>query len=110
MPCAFPLATMRRLCQPACIVTRGGGICIPVPLRKVPAMRIAVRLVLLIAVACAAPLAQADTLRIGILADPATLDPAQSSSVTDRVVFAGFCDKLIDLDDKLHYVPQLATA
>ena len=75
-------------------------------------MRVALRfiLVLFAAIACAAPSARADTLRIGILADPATLDPAQSSSVTDRVVFAGFCDKLIELDDKLHYVPQLAVA
>jgi peptide/nickel transport system substrate-binding protein len=73
-------------------------------------MRLAFSLILIATISCAAPFARADTLRIGILADPATLDPAQSSSVTDRVVFAGFCDKLIDLDDKLHYVPQLATA
>jgi peptide/nickel transport system substrate-binding protein len=73
-------------------------------------MRLAFSFILIAAVSCAAVSARAATLRIGILADPATLDPAQSSSVTDRVVFAGFCDKLIDLDDKLHYVPQLATA
>jgi peptide/nickel transport system substrate-binding protein len=58
----------------------------------------------------AAPCAHAATLRIGMVGDAATLDPAQSSSVTDRVAFAAFCDKLIDLDDKLGYVPQLATA
>jgi peptide/nickel transport system substrate-binding protein len=52
----------------------------------------------------------AETLRIGMVGDPATLDPAQSSSVTDRVAFAAVCDKLIDLDAKLAYVPQLATA
>jgi len=62
------------------------------------------------ALACAAPSAQADTLRIGMLGDPATLDSAQSSSVTDRVALAAVCDKLIDLDEKLAYVPQLATA
>jgi peptide/nickel transport system substrate-binding protein len=73
-------------------------------------MRLAFKFIFIMAVACMAPRAHADTLRIGILADPATLDPAQSSSVTDRVVFASFCDKLIDLDEKLHYVPQLATA
>ena len=73
-------------------------------------MRLAIRFILVAAVACAAPCARADTLRIGMLGDPATLDPAQSSSVTDRVAFAAFCDKLIDLDEKLQYVPQLATA
>ena len=52
----------------------------------------------------------AETLRIGMVGDPATLDPAQSTSVTDRVALAAVCDKLIDLDDKLAYVPQLATA
>jgi peptide/nickel transport system substrate-binding protein len=53
--------------------------------------------------------ASAETLRIGMIGDPATLDPAQSASVTDRVAFAAVCDKLIDLDEKLAYVPQLAT-
>jgi len=73
-------------------------------------MRLAIRFILLAALACAAPPAHADTLRIGMLGDPATLDPAQSSSINDRVAFAAFCDKLIDLDEKLAYVPQLATA
>src|SRR5580704_10152709 len=63
--------------------------------------------VLLLATATAAT---AETLRIGMVGDPATLDPAQSSSVTDRVALAAVCDKLIDLDAKLAYVPQLATA
>src|SRR5580704_1624747 len=53
--------------------------------------------------------AAADTQRIGLVGDPATLDPAQSTSVTDRVAFAAVCDKLVDLDEKLAYVPQLAT-
>jgi peptide/nickel transport system substrate-binding protein len=51
----------------------------------------------------------AETLRIGMLGDPATLDPAQSTSVTDRVALAAVCDKLIELDADLAYVPQLAT-
>ncbi|HXW26840.1 MAG TPA: ABC transporter substrate-binding protein [Xanthobacteraceae bacterium] len=51
----------------------------------------------------------ADTLRIGMAGDPATLDPAQSASVTDRVALAAVCDKLVELDQKLAYVPQLAT-
>jgi peptide/nickel transport system substrate-binding protein len=56
----------------------------------------------------AAP-APAEVLRIGLQADPATLDPAQSVSFTDRVVMAAVCDKLIDIDSSLNYVPQLAT-
>src|ERR1051325_2744391 len=54
--------------------------------------------------------AQAQTLRIGLQADPATLDPAQSAAFVDRVVMAAVCDKLIELDPSLNYVPQLATA
>ncbi len=73
-------------------------------------MRLAFSVVLVAAIAFATARADADTLRIGMVGDPATLDPAQSSSVTDRAAFAAFCDKLIDLDEKLAYVPQLATA
>src|ERR1700749_2162386 len=73
-------------------------------------MHLAFRLVLFAALALPVPCACAETLRIGMVGDAATLDPAQSSSITDRVAFAAFCDKLIDLDEKLHYVPQLATA
>ena len=73
-------------------------------------MRTSIGFMLIAVLAFTAPSARADTLRIGMLGDPATLDPAQSSSITDRVAFAAFCDKLIDLDDKLRYVPQLAIA
>jgi len=62
-----------------------------------------------LALLLAAPPVSAETLRIGMVGDPATLDPAQSTSVTDRVALAAVCDKLIDLDAKLAYVPQLAT-
>src|SRR5437879_9520353 len=54
--------------------------------------------------------AGADVLRIGLQADPSTLDPAQSAAFVDRVVMAAVCDKLIEVDSKLAYVPQLATA
>ena len=57
----------------------------------------------------AMPAAPANTLRIGLQADPSTLDPAQSAAFVDRVVMAAVCDKLIELDAKLAYVPQLAT-
>ena len=59
--------------------------------------------------ALASPLS-AQTLRIGMQGDPATLDPAQSAAFVDRVALAAVCDKLIELDEKLSYVPQLATA
>ena len=48
----------------------------------------------------ASPGLRAETLRIGMQADPATLDPAQSASFVDRVALAAVCDKLIDLDAK----------
>ena len=58
----------------------------------------------------ASPALAQGTLRIGLTADPNMLDPAQSSAVVDRVVYAAMCDKLIDLDTKMGFVPQLATA
>jgi peptide/nickel transport system substrate-binding protein len=51
----------------------------------------------------------ASTLRIGLQEDPDALDPAQGVSFVGRVVFAGLCDKLVDIDRNLAYVPQLAT-
>jgi peptide/nickel transport system substrate-binding protein len=53
--------------------------------------------------------AAAANLRIALQEDPDALDPAQGVSFVGRVVFAGLCDKLIDIDSKLAYVPQLAT-
>ncbi len=62
------------------------------------------------ALATLAPgLALAANLRIGLGGDPDVLDPAIGGSFLDRVVFAGLCDKLVDIDEKLNYVPQLAT-
>lgn len=64
---------------------------------------------LIIALALAGPAAASGTLRIALQEDPDVLDPAQGVSFVGRVVFAGLCDKLIDIDQKLAYVPQLAT-
>ncbi len=61
------------------------------------------------ALALAAPLAAASNLRIALQADPDALDPAQGVSYVGRVVFTGLCDKLVDIDRNLAYVPQLAT-
>lgn len=56
------------------------------------------------------PAGAAGTLRYGMQDDPDALDPAQSGSYTGRVVFAAMCDKLIDTNAQMQFVPQLATA
>lgn len=53
--------------------------------------------------------AQAQTLRIALREDPDVLDPTIARSYVGRIVFAGLCDKLFDLNEKLEIVPQLAT-
>src|SRR5271154_381615 len=53
--------------------------------------------------------AQAETtLRIGLAEDPDMLDPSLGRTYVGRIVFAAFCDKLFDIDEKLNIVPQLA--
>src|SRR5438034_1046254 len=54
--------------------------------------------------------ANAQTLRIGLAEDPDVLDPSMARTFVGRIVFAGLCDKLFDLDEKLNIVPQLATS
>src|SRR5438477_8461599 len=54
-------------------------------------------------------IASAQTLRIGLAEDPDVLDPTLARTFVGRIVFAGLCDKLFDLDEKLNVVPQLAT-
>ncbi|MDH5538771.1 MAG: ABC transporter substrate-binding protein [Rhizobacter sp.] len=56
----------------------------------------------------AAPLAQAQTLKIGLAEDPDVLDPSLARTFVGRIVFAALCDKLLDVDEKLTIVPQLA--
>jgi peptide/nickel transport system substrate-binding protein len=48
------------------------------------------------------------TLRIGLAEDPDILDPTLARTYVGRIVFATFCDKLFDIDQKLNIVPQLA--
>src|SRR6187551_3344311 len=48
------------------------------------------------------------TLRIGLAEDPDILDPTLARTYVGRIVFAGFCDKLFDIDEKINIVPQLA--
>ncbi|WP_226382142.1 ABC transporter substrate-binding protein [Falsiroseomonas ponticola] len=54
--------------------------------------------------------AAAQTLRIGIGADPNMLDPARSSGFVERVVFTALCDRLVDVGPDLAFRPELATA
>ena len=49
------------------------------------------------------------TLRIALREDADMLDPTLARSYVGRIVFAGLCDKLFDINDKLEIVPQLAT-
>lgn len=57
-----------------------------------------------------ATLAQAQTLRVGLGEDPDVLDPTLARTFVGRIVFAALCDKLLDIDEKLGIVPQLATS
>jgi peptide/nickel transport system substrate-binding protein len=67
------------------------------------------RLLLLLLALAAVPV-HAQTLRIGLAEDPDILDPTMARTFVGRIVFAGLCDKLFDLDEKLNVVPQLATS
>ncbi len=51
----------------------------------------------------------ATTMRIALREDADILDPTLGLSYVGRIVFAGLCDKLFDIDEKLNIVPQLAT-
>ena len=62
------------------------------------------------AVLALAATAQAQTLRIGLAEDPDALDPTTARTFVGRIVFSALCDKLVDIDEKLNIVPQLATS
>jgi peptide/nickel transport system substrate-binding protein len=53
--------------------------------------------------------ALSQTLRISLRQDLDVLDPTLTTSYVARIVLAGLCDKLFDIDGKLNIVPQLAT-
>jgi len=63
-----------------------------------------------IGLALAAAAASAQTLRIGLAEDPDVLDPSLARSFVGRIVFSSLCDKLVDIDEKLNIVPQLAAS
>lgn len=51
----------------------------------------------------------ATELKIGLQDDADVLDPAQSRTFVGRIVYTALCDKLVDVNQKLDIVPQLAT-
>lgn len=66
---------------------------------------------ILLAAAClivTAMPAVSQTLRISLRQDLDVLDPTLTTSYVARIVLAGLCDKLFDIDGKLNIVPQLA--
>jgi peptide/nickel transport system substrate-binding protein len=58
--------------------------------------------------AAVAQTAPQTTLRIALREDPDALDPTLARTYVSRIVFAGLCDKLFDINEKLETVPQLA--
>jgi peptide/nickel transport system substrate-binding protein len=53
--------------------------------------------------------AMSSELRIGLNDDADVLDPAQSRTFVGRIVYTSMCDKLVDIDQNMKVVPQLAT-
>ncbi|MBV9248794.1 MAG: ABC transporter substrate-binding protein [Acetobacteraceae bacterium] len=53
--------------------------------------------------------ANAQNLRVALRQDLDILDPTLATTYIGRIVFAGLCDKLFDIDERLNIVPQLAT-
>ena len=65
---------------------------------------------LLASAALVTTIAHAQTLRFGLAEDPDILDPTLARTFVGRIVFAALCDKLVDIDENLNIVPQLATS
>jgi peptide/nickel transport system substrate-binding protein len=61
-----------------------------------------------LAIGIAAP-ATAQNLRIALREDPDILDPTLSRTYVGRIVYMAMCDKLLDINERLEPVPQLAT-
>src|ERR1700722_18378395 len=67
------------------------------------------RLLLAVCLLAIPTLGWTQTLRIALREDADLLDPTLARTYVGRIVFAGLCDKLFDLNEKLEIVPQLAT-
>jgi peptide/nickel transport system substrate-binding protein len=68
------------------------------------------RLAAALAATCTIAAFPQTTLRIGLAEDPDVLDPTLARTFVGRIVFAALCDKLVDIDENLKIVPQLATS
>lgn len=53
--------------------------------------------------------ASAQDFRIGLQEDPDVLDPHKSRTFVGRLVYQSLCEKLIDVDADLNFVPRAAT-
>lgn len=53
-------------------------------------------------------IAEKDTLVVGLDADPPQLDPHRSTAAVDRQVYQSLYNTLIDIDEDLKFVPELA--
>src|SRR5277367_3156211 len=73
------------------------------------AKRILAAMALLMAALLGGAASAQTTLRIGLAEDPDIMDPTLARTYVGRIVFASFCDKLVDISPKLDIVPQLAT-
>ena len=51
----------------------------------------------------------AGTVRVGMIEDVDTLDPAQGRTLGGRHVFTALCDKLFDIDEKVNINGRLVT-
>src|SRR5690606_9032281 len=54
--------------------------------------------------------AVAADIRIGLQEDPDILDPHEARTFVGRIVFNLLCDKLVDTNEKLEFVPRIATS
>src|SRR5690606_8409368 len=54
--------------------------------------------------------ALAADIRIGLQEDPDILDPHEARTFVGRIVFNLLCDKLVDTNEKLEFVPRIATS
>jgi len=64
----------------------------------------------LLAGSAASPAQAGGTLRWALDQDPDVLDTARSGSYGDRIVTNWMCDQLLDVNEKMDFVPQLATS
>jgi peptide/nickel transport system substrate-binding protein len=79
-------------------------------MRRSPMLLVVTLALALAPFVAARPGLAAGTLRYGMQDDPDALDPAQGGTYSGRVVFAALCDKLIDTNQHMQFVPQLATS